>query len=121
MNTSDLVNQMIENSKAAVAPMNELAEITKRAYARNAEQQMAIVREYMEFSTKSVELLVNSKDPQALANEQIAIAKELGEKAMANAEAFSKLAAETQSELTQWAEAAAKSTEEAVEEAAKAA
>ncbi|MGB1108716.1 MAG: phasin family protein [Gammaproteobacteria bacterium] len=121
MNSSEVVTKMIENSKAAMAPMNELAELTKRAYARNAEQQMAVVREYMEFGTKSVETLVNTKDPRELVAEQINIAKAMSEKAMANAEAFSKLAADTQAEFTGWAEKTAKTTEAAVEEAVKAA
>jgi phasin family protein len=59
-------------------------------------------------------MLTNTRDPRALVNEQVNLAKEIGDKLLANAEEYTKMATETQEELVSWAE---KATEAAVAKA----
>jgi phasin family protein len=112
------MNAWVENSKAAMEPARELGELTKRAFAKMSEQQMAVTKEYMDFSVRGLQLFSTARDPRALMNDQVALAKEMGDKMIANAEAFAKLATETQAELASWAE---KTAETAVAKASDAA
>lgn len=122
MQANEVMNQWLENSKAAMEPMRELNEISKRAMERMAEQNMAITKEYVEMMTRGMQLVASVRDPRALVNEQVELSKEMGEKAMANAESFAKLATETQGEYLAWSEKMANSavakTEEALTKAA---
>ncbi len=114
MNTTDLMNAWIENSKAAFEPARQLGELTKTAFAKMGEQQMAVAREYMEFSLRGMQTLSTARDPRALATQQVELVKEFGDKMLANAEAYTQLATETQAAFAGWAE---KATEAAVAKA----
>lgn len=106
MKPTELMNTWIENSKAAMEPARELSELTKRILEKMGEQQMSITKEYMELGMRGVQLVSAARDPRALVNEQVSLAKEVGDKMLANAEAYTKLAAETQAEFAAWAEKA---------------
>jgi len=122
MKTTELMNAWIENSKAAFEPARELGELTKSTLTKMGEQQMAVAREYMEFSVRGMQAMSVARDPRTLASQQVEMMKELGEKMMANAEAYTKLATETQAAFAGWAEktteAAVAKAEQAVEKAA---
>ena len=119
MKSTDVMNAWIENSKAAMEPARELGELTKRAFAKMSEQQMAVTKEYMEFSVRGLQLLSAARDPKTLVNDQVALAKEMGEKMLANAETYSKLATEAQAEFAAWAEKAAETAVAKAGEATK--
>ena len=114
MKTTELMNSWIENSKAAMAPARELGEMTQRVFEKMGEQQMAMTKEYMDLGLRGLQLVSAARDPRALVNEQVNLAKEVGDRMLANAEAYNKLAAETQAEFAIWAE---KTTESAVAKA----
>lgn len=118
MKANELMNAWIENSKAAMAPARELSEITQRTFGRLSEQNMALTKEYMEMSNRSLQLLTSVRDPRALATEQVNLAKEMSDTLMENAEAYTKMATEAQQELVSWVE---KSAEAAVVKAGEAA
>ena len=117
MKASELMESFVVNSKTAMEPARELSEITKRAFEKTTEQNMAVVKEYMEFSLRGMKLLSAVRDPRALVEQQMELATEAGEKFVANAEAYAKLASETQAELASWTE---KTTEAAVAKAEEA-
>ena len=113
-----MMNSWIENSKAAMGPARELSEITQRSFGRLSEHNMALTKEYMEMSARSLQTLTSVRDPRALVTEQVNLAKEMGDKLMSNAELYTKLATEAQEELVAWVE---KSAEEAVAKVGEAA
>jgi phasin family protein len=114
MKANEMMNTWFENSKAAMAPARELGAITQRSFGRLTEHNMALTRDYMELSARSLQMLTNTRDPRAMVNEQVNLAKEMGDKLLANAEEYAKMATETQEELVTWAE---KATEAAVAKA----
>jgi len=116
MKATDLMNSWIENSKAAMAPARELSEMTQRVLEKMSAQQMAMTKEYMDLGLRGMQLVSAARDPRTLMTEQVNLAKEAGDKMLANAEVYAKLAAETQAEFTAWAE---KATEAAVAKAGK--
>jgi phasin family protein len=122
MKATDLMNNWFENSKAAMAPARELSTMTQRMLERLGEQQMAMTKEYMDLSLRGLQLVSAARDPRTLVNEQVNLAKELGDQMLANAESYAKLATETQAEFAAWAEktteAAVAKAEQAVEKAA---
>lgn len=118
MKANELMNTWIENSKAAMGPARELSEITQRNFGRLSEHNMALTKEYMEMSARSLQALTSVRDPRALVTEQVNLAKEMGDKLMSNAELYTKLATEAQEELVAWVE---KSAEEAVAKVGEAA
>jgi phasin family protein len=118
MKATDLMNSWFENSKAAMAPARELSTMTQRVFEKLGEQQMAMTREYLDLSLRGLQLVSVARDPRTLVSEQVNLAKEAGEKMLANAEAYTKLAAETQAEFVAWAD---KATEAAVAKAEAAA
>lgn len=122
MKANELMNDWLENSKAAMEPARRLGDIAQRAMEKVSEQNLAMVKEYMEMNARALQMMTSVRDPRALVTEQVTLAKELGDKILANAELFGKLAAETQAELVKWAEdateAAVAKAEEAVEKAA---
>lgn len=122
MKANELMNDWLENSKAAMEPARRLGDIAQRAMEKVSEQNLAMVKEYMEMNARALQLMTSVRDPRALVTEQVTLAKELGDKILANAELFGKLATETQAELVKWAEdateAAVAKAEEAVEKAA---
>ncbi len=117
MKANDLMNSWIENSKSAMAPARELSEMTQRIFEKMSEQQMAMTKEYMDLGLRGVQMLSAARDPRTLVTEQVNLAKEVGNKMLAGAEAYAKLATETQAELAAWAE---KATEAAVAKAGEA-
>jgi phasin family protein len=118
MKTNELMNAWIENSKVAMGPARELSEISQRNFARLSEHNMALSKEYMEMTTRTLQALATARDPRTLVNEQISLAKEMGDKLLSNAELYSKLASEAQEELVAWVD---KSAQEAVAKAGEAA
>lgn len=117
MKTNELMNSWIENSKAAMAPARELGKMTQRMFEKMGEQQMVMTKEYMDLGLRGLQVVSAARDPRTLVNEQVNLAKEVGDKMLANAEAYAKLATETQAEFTSWAE---KATEAAVAKAGEA-
>jgi phasin family protein len=118
MKANELMNAWIENSKAAMGPARELSEIAQRSFGRLSEHNMALTKEYMEMSARSLQVLSSVRDPRALVTEQVNLAKEMGDKLISNAELYTKLATEAQEELVAWVE---KSTDEAVAKVGEAA
>lgn len=110
MNANDLMNQWIDTSKAAMEPMRQLHEIGQRAMTKMTEQQMSFARDYMEMSSRSMQLVASIRDPRALMSEQMTLVKEFGDKWMTSAEDLTKNAQQTQSELNTWAEQNAQTT-----------
>lgn len=117
MKASELMESFVESSKTAMEPAQELSEITKRAFEKTAEQNMAVMKEYMEFGLRGMKMLSAVRDPRVLVEKQMELTTEAGEKFVANAEAYVKLATETQAELASWTE---KTTEAAVAKAEEA-
>ena len=117
--TPELMNQMIENGKAAFQPVVKLNAISKEAVETLSKQQVELAREYMDMGVKSVETLASAKDPKALVETQVELAKAFGDKVVAQADAYAKLAAETQEKVASWAEETMKANAEKVEEAVK--
>ncbi len=107
MKANELMNAWIENSKSVMAPARELSEITQRTFGRLSERNMALTKEYMEMSARSLQMLTSVRDPRALVTEQVNLAKEMGDSLMANAESYTKMATEAQQELVSWAEKSA--------------
>lgn len=108
MNPQDLMNQMLDGGKFAVESYKDLGAITQRAFERVNAQQMAVAREFLDMGTRYVSLLANARDPRAMLNDQAELAKDMGEKLLANAETYTKLAQEAQDEIVKWAEKSTK-------------
>lgn len=117
--TPELMNQMIENGKAAFEPVVKLNAISKEAVETLSKQQVDLARDYMDMGMKSVETLTSAKDPSTLMEAQVELAKSFGDKVMAQAEAYAKLAAATQEKVASWAEETMKTNAAQVEEAVK--
>ena len=107
--SSDVVNSWLETSRAAIAPAQELTDITKRAFEKANAQNLAVAKQYVEFGVRSLQMLGSVRDPRALVEQQVALAKEAGEQFLANADAYVKLTAETQAPFNAWAEKATES------------
>lgn len=119
MTPQEMMNDMMDAGKLAVESYKQLGQITQRALERVNAQHMAVAREYLEMGTRYVSLLANARDVRVLANEQAGFAKEIGEKMLANADAYAKLAQEAQGEFVQWAEKATKTAVAEAEESVK--
>lgn len=104
MNTNELMNSFLANSKAAMEPMRSLGEVNKAALEAAAQHQVSLTKMYMDFGTRNVKLMASAREPRALVDEQLNLAKEFGDQLLAGAETYSKLAAEYQQELTEWTE-----------------
>lgn len=121
MKASKMMESWFENGKAAMQPARELSEITKSAFDKVNEQNMALVRDYMDFSLRGFKMWGTARDPRVLVEQQVELAKEAGEKMFAIAEAYAKVASDTQVALTSWtqktAEAAVAKAEDATDAA----
>lgn len=115
----DLMNEMLDNGKSAVESYKELGVITQRAFERVNAQQMAVARQFLDMGTRYVSILANARDARVLVNDQTELAKEMGEKLLANAETYTKLAQEAQGEIVKWAEKATKQVVAKAEEDVK--
>lgn len=104
MKPMELMAAWIDNGKAAMEPARELNELTKSTLAKVAEQQVATTKEYVEFSKHSLQTLGATRDPRALVKQQVALTKELSDKALDNARTFTKLASATQARFSEWVE-----------------
>jgi hypothetical protein len=119
MTAQEMMNEMMDAGKFAVESYKQLGQITQRAFERVNAQHMAVAREYLEMGTRYVSLLANARDVRALVNDQAGFAKEIGEKMLANADTYAKLAQEAQGEFVQWAEKATKTAVAEAEENVK--
>ena len=117
--TPELMSKMIENGKAAFEPVVKLNAISKEAVETLSKQQVELAREYMDMGVKSVETLTAAKDPQTLVEAQVEMAKAFGDKVVAQAEAYAKLAAATQQKVASWAEETMQSNAANVQAAVK--
>ena len=121
MKASEMMESWFENSKVAMQPARELSEITARAFEKANEQNMAFVKDYMDFSLRGWKLLGATRDPRALVEQQVELAQEAGQKMFAVAEAYTKLATEMQAEFSTWTEKTAETAVAKAEEATEAA
>lgn len=121
MKTNSLLESWFENSKVAMQPALELTEITKRALEKANEQNLAIAKDYLDFSLRGFKLLGTIHDPRALIEQQVELAKEVGEKTFAAADAYAKLTSETQTQFTRWTEKTSKAVVAQAGEATEAA
>ena len=121
MKASEMMESWFENSKVAMQPARELSEITARAFQKANEQNMALVKDYMDFSLRGWKLLGSVRDPRALVEQQVELAQEAGQKMFSVAEAYSKLASEMQAEFSTWTEKTAEAAVAKAEEATEAA
>lgn len=115
MANSEVYAQWVEFAKNATEPMLRFNELSARALEKAARQQFDLARDYMDLGSRQVQLLNEAKDPQTWVQAQGDLASEFSKKMMARAEEFMQLATETQKEMAQWAEAAAKQTAQAAE------
>lgn len=108
MNMNELLERWYEDSKTALQPVGELAEITKGAFEKANEQHVAVAKGSLDFCLRGFKLLGKVSDPHALVEQQVNLAKEMSEKTFAAADAYLKLTAETQTQLSHWTEKTAK-------------
>lgn len=123
MNPQDLMYQMLDGGKAVADSYKQLGSITQRAFERANAQQMAVARDFLDMGARYLSLVAGTRDLRVMMSDQVSLAKEVGEKLLANADAYTKLAQEAQGELSRWAEEATKAgvakAEEEVKKAVK--
>jgi phasin family protein len=106
MNT-EMYDQWLKMSKAAVEPMMRLNEITAHAMERVARQQLDLAREYVELGARQMQLMGGSTDPKAIMAEEGKLVAEFGDKLRERAQEYVQIATETQQAVSAWAEKAA--------------
>ena len=116
MQANELMNTWIENSKAAIEPLRALGEVNRATLEAVAKQQVAVTKDYMEYGARNLQMMTSLRDPRTLVNEQLSLAKEFGDKLIANSETYAKMAAGYQAEVVAWTE---KTAGEAVSKAEK--
>jgi hypothetical protein len=99
-----LMDTLVNKGKAMMEPVRALNTLTRDALAQLAEQQVAATKEYIEFGKHSVQALGAARDPRALVNQQVALTKELGNTIMNSAQAYVRLATDTQAKFADWVE-----------------
>ena len=119
MKPNELMNAWLENSKAAMEPMRALGEVNKAALEAVTQQHLALTKEYMEFSARNVKLMTSVREPRALVDDQLSLAKEFGDKLVSGAEAYTQLATEYQKTLVSWTEKTAGEVVSKAEQVAK--
>lgn len=124
MNANELMNAWIENSKSALEPMRALGQVNQHMLEAVSKQQVELTKQYMDFGARNLKLMTSVREPRALIDEQLSLAKEFGDKLLADAEVYAKLAKDYREQLSEWSEktteAAVKSAGEAVDKAEKA-
>jgi phasin family protein len=105
--------QWINTSRAALQPVLKLTEITGQAMEQVAQQQLDLVREYMDLGARQLQVLGEAKDPQKWIAEEGKLAAEFGQKLVDRAEEFYRLAQVSQKAVVGWAEETAKVAQKA--------
>jgi phasin family protein len=115
---TDYVTQWIDLSKAAMEPLMKLNELNMKAVDQLAQQQVDLMKDYMDLGTRSFKKLSESKDVQEFWAAQAELVKEYGDKFISRARTYSDLAAETQAKLAEWQERALKEVAKRMEQEA---
>ena len=106
----EVFDEWLKMSKSAVEPMMRLNEITVHAMGSVARQQLDVARDYLDLGTKQASILGNIEHPEDLLSEQGQLVSEFGARLTSRAHEFAKIATETQTAISEWAEAAEKAT-----------
>ncbi|MEJ2325889.1 MAG: phasin family protein [Chromatiaceae bacterium] len=102
MTTKDTVNLMNEMGNKGVAQLNALGELNLRTWEKLVTRQMDAASFALEQGIRQVKLATEANGYTEYMNSQVELAKETGERAMAEAKASLKAAGEVQEDYRAW-------------------
>lgn len=103
MNTK-IMDQWMAYSTGVMQPVARFNEVTAQALERMGRKQIDVARDYLDVSTRQMQLLGNTKDPQSFLAEEQRLVAEFGEKLIVHAQEFLRIATETQQAVVDWAQ-----------------
>lgn len=116
---NEMIEQMNQMSKDAMASMKTLADINARAAERLMAKQTEIVSSTIETSVNQVKALSSAKDYKGFFATQADLTKENSEMLLSYGKEIAKIMEEAKDELTKWVEESVTKAEGAVNTATK--
>ena len=116
---NEIIEQMNQMSKDAMASMKTLADINARAAEKLMAKQTEIVSSAIETSVNQVKALSSAKDYKGFFTTQADVTKENSEMLMSYGKEIAKIMEEAKDELTKWVEESVTKAEGAVTTATK--
>jgi hypothetical protein len=106
--STGLFEQWLETNRAALAPAIRWQKIAAETGQKLIQHNLAVGKDYMDFSVRQLQLLGEIKDLQKWVAEESKIAVEFSQRLAERIDDFFKFAKDTQEAVDAWAEHAAK-------------
>lgn len=104
MNVNDTVEMMVKATNDGYANLRKLAELNLATWDKLVAKQMEMMTMCLDASSKQYEALQGAKRPDEVVGNQMAMARECGEKVMAKNREMVDLLVNTRDEYQSWVE-----------------